>query len=71
LDRQRHGQFYSSTFGGQNIPDKATMYKEVHRVLKPGGVLTIYDILAGPAGEVLFPVPRARFPETSFLVTRT
>jgi ubiquinone/menaquinone biosynthesis C-methylase UbiE len=52
-----------------NIPDKATMYREVHRVLKPGGVMAIYDILAGPAGQVLFPVPWARLPETSFLVT--
>jgi hypothetical protein len=32
-------------------------------------VLAIYDILAGPAGQVLFPVPWARLPETSFLVT--
>jgi hypothetical protein len=40
-------------------------------VLKPSGVLAIYDILAGPAGQVLFPVPWARIPQTSFLVTPT
>jgi len=52
-----------------NIHDKATLYRQMYRVLKPGGVLTIYDILAGPGGTVLFPVPWARSPETSFLVT--
>jgi SAM-dependent methyltransferase len=51
-----------------NIPDKARLYEEMHRVLKPGGTLAIYDVLAGPAGTVLFPVPWARTPETSFLV---
>lgn len=51
-----------------NIPDKALLYAEMHRVLKPGGTLAIYDILAGPSGPVLFPVPWARTPETSFLV---
>jgi hypothetical protein len=40
----------------------------MHRVLKPGGTLAIYDVLAGPSGEVLFPVPWARTPDTSFLV---
>jgi MPBQ/MSBQ methyltransferase len=52
-----------------NIPDKARLYGEMYRVLKPGGALAIYDILAGPAGPVLFPVPWARVPGTSFLVT--
>ncbi len=52
-----------------NIPDKRRLYREMHRVLKPGGTLAIYDILAGPSGPVLFPVPWARTPDTSFLVS--
>lgn len=51
-----------------NIPDKHRLYKEMYRVLKPGGTLAIYDVLAGPSGPVLFPVPWARTPESSFLV---
>ena len=54
-----------------NIPDKTRLYKGMHRVLKPGGTLAIYDVLAGPAGPVLFPVPWARTPDTSFLVQPT
>jgi SAM-dependent methyltransferase len=52
-----------------NIPDKPKLYREMHRVLKPGGTLAIYDVLAGPSGPVLFPVPWARTPESSFLAT--
>jgi ubiquinone/menaquinone biosynthesis C-methylase UbiE len=52
-----------------NIHDKTTLYREMFRVLKPGGALAIYDILAGPEGPVYFPVPWARVPETSFLIT--
>ena len=51
-----------------NIPDKAQLYKEMYRVLKSGGTLAIYDVLAGPSGEVLFPVPWATTQESSFLV---
>jgi ubiquinone/menaquinone biosynthesis C-methylase UbiE len=52
-----------------NIPDKTRLYKEMYRVLKPGGTLAIYDVFAGPSGPVLFPVPWARTPDTSFLVS--
>jgi ubiquinone/menaquinone biosynthesis C-methylase UbiE len=52
-----------------NIPDKVTLYREMLRVLKSGGMLAIYDILAGPVSPIHFPVPWARQPEASHLVT--
>ncbi|WP_374602983.1 class I SAM-dependent methyltransferase [Niveibacterium sp.] len=52
-----------------NIRDKRRLYSEMYRVLKPGGTLAIYDVLAGPSGPVLFPVPWARTSDTSFLVS--
>lgn len=58
-----------SQHASMNIPDKAGLYGEMRRVLKAGGKLAIYDVLAGPRGPVLFPVPWARGPDTSFLVT--
>jgi ubiquinone/menaquinone biosynthesis C-methylase UbiE len=52
-----------------NIADKARLYSEMFRVLKPGGTLAIYDILRGPTVPVHFPVPWARTSETSFLAS--
>jgi SAM-dependent methyltransferase len=51
-----------------NIADKAGLYAEVSRVLKPGARFGIYDLLRGDGGEVLYPVPWARDPATSFVV---
>jgi SAM-dependent methyltransferase len=51
-----------------NIADRSRFYSEIHRVLKPGGQLAIYDLLAGDGRPLIFPVPWARRPEMSFLL---
>jgi MPBQ/MSBQ methyltransferase len=52
-----------------NIEDKSRLYSEMWRVVKQGGLISIYDILAGDGGPVHFPVPWAREPSISFLAT--
>jgi MPBQ/MSBQ methyltransferase len=51
-----------------NIQEKAVLYREIHRVLKPAALFGLYDVLQGPGGEVHFPVPWARDASASFLV---
>jgi ubiquinone/menaquinone biosynthesis C-methylase UbiE len=51
-----------------NIADRAGLYAEIQRVLKPGGRFATFDILRA-AGEPHYPVPWARTPETSCLLT--
>ncbi len=51
-----------------NIEDKVNFYREIARVLKPGGRFTSTEMAAGDAGPPHFPLPWARVPEISFLV---
>ena len=51
-----------------NISDRARLYREIRRVLKTGGRFATFDIVLN-SGEPLYPVPWARTPATSFLLT--
>jgi ubiquinone/menaquinone biosynthesis C-methylase UbiE len=52
---------------GMNLSDKAGVYREVRRVLKPGALFTIFDILRTGEGALQFPVPWATTAESSFV----
>ncbi len=52
-----------------NIAAKDKVYEHARRVVKPGGVFAVYDVLQGEGGDVLFPVPWAREPSISHLAT--
>lgn len=51
-----------------NIADRAGLYCEIRRVLKAGGRFATFDIVSN-SGEPLYPVPWARAPAASFLLS--
>jgi sarcosine/dimethylglycine N-methyltransferase len=51
-----------------NISDRTRLYREIRRVLKSGGMFAIFDVVLND-GEPHYPVPWARTPATSFLLT--
>jgi len=51
-----------------NISDRARLYREIRRVLKLSGRFAIYDVVLS-SGDPHYPVPWARTPATSFLLT--
>ncbi|HEY4834047.1 MAG TPA: class I SAM-dependent methyltransferase [Bradyrhizobium sp.] len=51
-----------------NIADRAQLYREIRRVLQSSGRFATFDVVLS-SGEPHFPVPWARTPATSFLLT--
>lgn len=51
-----------------NIEDKPALYREVFRVLKPGGRFVFHDIVEGNGEPLPFPVHWASDASTSFLI---
>jgi cyclopropane fatty-acyl-phospholipid synthase-like methyltransferase len=51
-----------------NVADRVALYRAIRRVLKPGGRLATYDIVAR-GGDPYFPVPWASTPEGSHLLS--
>lgn len=54
---------------GMNIADKAGLFAEVNRVLRPGGTFGVYDIMRTSDDPLVYPVPWATLAETSALGT--
>lgn len=52
-----------------NIPDKARLFRGVHRVLRPGGVFALYDPMRTGEGDLSYPLPWASQASGSFLET--
>jgi MPBQ/MSBQ methyltransferase len=51
---------------GMNLPDKPALFAGVARVLKPGGVFVVYDVMRTGSGDLAYPVPWAETRATDF-----
>jgi ubiquinone/menaquinone biosynthesis C-methylase UbiE len=54
---------------GMNIKDKAQLFENVRRVLKPGALFCVYEVMHAGAGNLPYPMPWALTIETSFVET--
>ncbi|WBL77272.1 methyltransferase domain-containing protein [Bradyrhizobium xenonodulans] len=64
--------FQESTFSkaymlhvGMNVEDKENLCLEIARVLQPGALFSVYDVMRTAEGELLFPVPWATTSDSS------
>lgn len=58
-----------SLHAAMNIHDRDALYAEIARVMKPGGVFSLFDVMKKGDGPIRFPVPWAASEQTSFLRT--
>ena len=65
------GRFDLATMNhvGMNIADKARVFAEVRRVLRPGGRFVVYDLMRVGEAELPMPMPWADTAATSFVET--
>ncbi len=54
---------------GMNIDDKAKVFSEVRRVLRPKARFAVYEVMRTSNGEIPYPMPWAATPATSFVRT--
>ncbi|MER8903691.1 methyltransferase domain-containing protein [Mesorhizobium sp. M0772] len=54
---------------GMNLPDKKKLMSEAARVLTPGGVFAVYDVMRLKAGALTYPLPWASDESMSFVAT--
>jgi hypothetical protein len=50
-----------------NIEDKAKLFANVRRVLKPGALFGVYEVMRAGDAEIPYPMPWAQTNETSFV----
>lgn len=66
---QEDGSFDRATLFhvGMNIEDKVALFAEISRVLKPDGLLAVYDVMRVGEGTLEYPVAWAKDESTSFV----
>lgn len=52
-----------------NIADRPRLYAELHRVLRPGGLLALHDVTQGGRGPLRYPLPWAARAGDSYVLT--
>ena len=54
---------------GMNVEDKSKLFREIKRVLRPGSIFAIYDVMRIGPGDLQFPVPWASAAQESFVAS--